>query len=1413
MRKILSFILSISIFASVMTVPMSAFAKDIDFLVAESYNEQITGTSPANGAIAAGAATVVVTKENKDKAVELGKSPEESGLLYNISSDDNNISMYVDLLYTNTHSYTEFYISDSENKSFVLAYINENGEIYSGDARLATGVPLNRAASVQITYNVKRQKVTICLGSRCLVSYRYLGESAFDNVSGYGIKVRSKSDSGMLVDNFAIYEGTYTVKQSDIPKKGFNKESAVITEVSSDGGAVKEEVFVSDAVFTNRTFDETDRPEFDGISLGLADNIIEVDASVFTGNKYVKIEKKGEGESYISYGGNSASGYIVSQADFSTDDSTPAGKLMFVRDGNASAMFNTFLNVSASGIVTTNNKVQVAKIEPLKWVNIALAIDVASLTFDVYVNGEMVVEDEVFANKTITGIPLMRTGCAKGSGSGTLLIDNIKVYEGIAPRQLDDTARKSKVTPDSVPQNYLGNLKAVQPYASTYYTDKTKYDAAHEMIFGEDESIVYIHEDDLKAIFGDSVSLSGAYDSMAGYYNLLETAEKSGYLKGGMDTRLLLFNKGAINMTDDQMAEVQRYMFNIRPTANELVELFNNVNKNEHPRVVINATDLERIKTLYKTDPLMKKWGDNVIAKANELFGKPEYKYLISGSSMDDVGTAGGDIHNLCLAYHLTGNERYAARTWKFIENICKLDNWNPPGYLDVGELGYIVAVGYDWLYDTYTQEQRKFIEENLYEKCVNLTRRLYYNELEGNIDLYYTGWWDSEANWNAVCNGGTMNAAIAIFDKYPEVASDMIENANRALEYMMPTYYPEGAWPEGGGYWSYALGYVIRTIETFRNAFGTDFNLAKTPGLDNTGWYGTYLSGSTGWISIGDAGASFSNNPYIMWCATEYQDSLLLKARMIEFDQFGYEGGYNEMLYYDPSLAAGSLEMPLDTFMKGMEVIALREAWYDWGTTFVGASGGSSHRGHGHHDLGSFQIDMAGERFITELGAENYNASGYFAANRYAFYRSRAEGHNMYVINYEDSTDYFGIVKGSSSYGELLVSKPRGSIAKMDLTEPYAPWVTKAIRGYMLSDDRRTVTVRDEIDLIEPNSEVIYSLHTKAKVESIEGGQAVLSLNGKKMLITIETNGTNWSLEEAEAQTMSEATKALVKDTNNASSGGIKKLVFKVTGTGRLNITAKFKQYDDMMSADNPIDGDISTWTIPDGEVTPLPSVDALYIDGTPVEGFDPKITGYSYLVASKETEIPTVTADTNLKYEIIPATEFDGDTLVKVYASGRDDVFRTYRINFWKKPPLQDIDGMRRYPIAKASASDIPEPQNGPDNVFDMDFGTRWAANSIGDVPQWLMLELDDIYPIEKVGLSWMSGDARTYKYKLEISEDGVNWTTVFDGESSGTTAKCEYHNLGGKKAKFVRYTGLGNSINEWNSVTEFEVLGNQR
>ncbi len=124
---------------------------------------------------------------------------------------------------------------------------------------------------------------------------------------------------------------------------------------------------------------------------------------------------------------------------------------------------------------------------------------------------------------------------------------------------------------------------------------------------------------------------------------------------------------------------------------------------------------------------------------------------------------------------------------------------------------------------------------------------------------------------------------------------------------------------------------------------------------------------------------------------------------------------------------------------------------------------------------------------------------------------------------------------------------------------------------------------------------------------------------------------------------------------------------------------------------------------------------------------------------------------------------------------------------------------------PIIDATAS--TNDGNGPDNVYDDDLGTRWSADGNG---QWLIVELDNTYWVESVDIAFYNGNQRSSTFDLALSTDGSNWTTVFSASSSGNTLNLESFDFADQNARYVRYTGFGNSVNSWNSITEFEVYG---
>src|SRR5690606_15591122 len=58
-------------------------------------------------------------------------------------------------------------------------------------------------------------------------------------------------------------------------------------------------------------------------------------------------------------------------------------------------------------------------------------------------------------------------------------------------------------------------------------------------------------------------------------------------------------------------------------------------------------------------------------------------------------------------------------------------------------------------------------------------------------------GWINGTNNWNQVCNGGMIAAAIMIADRDPELAAKTISRALEGMPQALAEYGPDGVYPE----------------------------------------------------------------------------------------------------------------------------------------------------------------------------------------------------------------------------------------------------------------------------------------------------------------------------------------------------------------------------------------------------------------------------------------------------------------------------------------------------------------------------------------------------------------------------------------------------------------------------------------
>jgi glucose/arabinose dehydrogenase len=113
-----------------------------------------------------------------------------------------------------------------------------------------------------------------------------------------------------------------------------------------------------------------------------------------------------------------------------------------------------------------------------------------------------------------------------------------------------------------------------------------------------------------------------------------------------------------------------------------------------------------------------------------------------------------------------------------------------------------------------------------------------------------------------------------------------------------------------------------------------------------------------------------------------------------------------------------------------------------------------------------------------------------------------------------------------------------------------------------------------------------------------------------------------------------------------------------------------------------------------------------------------------------------------------------------------------------------------------------------NLPGNTVDNNLATRWSGNGDG---AWLRFDLGMPRRIGHVGIAVYQGNARRNSFDLQTSDNGTAWTTIFTGQTSGTTTVEETYDFDDVTARYIRYLGHGNTVNMFSSLTEVSIFAN--
>lgn len=514
--------------------------------------------------------------------------------------------------------------------------------------------------------------------------------------------------------------------------------------------------------------------------------------------------------------------------------------------------------------------------------------------------------------------------------------------------------------------------------------------------------------------------------------------------------------------------------------------------RKEHPRLFATEADFAALRQRIAIEPTLQNWRTRLREQAERILGEAPSKYEIpDGLRLLGVSRRVlSRVQTLGLLYRLEGDKRLANRVWTELEAAANFPDWNPRHFLDTAEMTHAFAIGYDWLYDAWTPEQRGVIRAAIIEKGLKPALNVY----RGNPRP--SGSWNKmHHNWNQVCNGGIGIGALAIADEEPTLAGELLRSGLNSIQLAMRQFAPDGAWVEGPGYWNYATTYNVALLAALESALGTDFGLPKIPGFAECGTFPLYLTGPLGrTFNYADGSDGALRAPHMFWLAHE-----LNRPEYAAYQQPLASPHPLDLLWWRQTPAQAAAP-PLDKHFRGAEVVTLRSAWENRNALFVGFKAGDNKANHSNLDLGTFVFDALGARWALDLGADDYNLPGYFGNQRWNYYRMRAEGHNTLVINPDTEPDQ---PPSAAARITRFESKPELAFAIAELTTAYARHARGVKRGVALLD-RERVLLQDEIQAERP-AEVWWFLHTRSAVRIADDGMsATLTEGDARLRVTV---------------------------------------------------------------------------------------------------------------------------------------------------------------------------------------------------------------------------------------------------------------------------------------------------------------------
>ncbi|OPZ28246.1 MAG: Heparinase II/III-like protein [Lentisphaerae bacterium ADurb.BinA184] len=538
-----------------------------------------------------------------------------------------------------------------------------------------------------------------------------------------------------------------------------------------------------------------------------------------------------------------------------------------------------------------------------------------------------------------------------------------------------------------------------------------------------------------------------------------------------------------------------------------------------HPRLFV-PPDREAWAQRVAADPLLSRTRDGLLRRAEAILDLPPVKRELKGRRLLGESRRGLErVVVLAAVHRLSGDRRFLARAEAEMLAAAAFSDWNPGHFLDVAEMTAALAIGYDWLHDGLDAPTRQALRTAIRDLGI-----------APSLDEKASGnWWlTTHNNWNQVCHTGMALGALAIAEHEPELAARIVARSINGLPRAMGEYAPDGAYPEGPGYWEYGTSYNVLLLAALEGVLGSDFGLGAMPGFMASADYVLHMGAPTGqWFNYADCGAGRHRpaSAAMFWLAARRAAPHLLwhDVPALEADATAMLNSGKErerllplILVWGLGRASPTVPAALDWCGHGPTPVAVhRSSWTDPSAVFVGIKAGTASANHAHMDAGSFVLDAGGVRWALDLGSQDYHSlesrniqlwSRGQDAERWRVFRLNNLSHSTLVVD--------GQFQRVAGFARILEHRAAPeSFTVVDLGEVYSGQLAAARRTVCLHPDR-SVTIEDRLVATQKPCRVRWGMVTAARVALAAGPTAALNQDGKTLTATAEgTGGAPWEV------------------------------------------------------------------------------------------------------------------------------------------------------------------------------------------------------------------------------------------------------------------------------------------------------------